>query len=343
MSKNELARLNEEVIGKKVKLDVRDRNILSILSDNCRTPITHIAKAVRLSRDAVAYRIKRLEKKGIIKAFIPLLNLKALGFNKYHTFLLLDEKKKNRQKELIDFLKRHPSTRSVIEYSSRWDLELVSVARNVQEFDRMINEIMSQFSDVVHDNNKVLVIKNYYSVHLPYHFYMDFREPWPNIPSTFLGQEFDDHDLKIVEELTLNARESLYNIGESVGLSPDAVGYRIARMKERGIILRFTIIVDLTRIGYNWYAFIIKTDSLFGEIEKRFIEFTSRNPYIIRSVKTLGDMDLMLYIVTDSTHSFHNCVKDVKHEFGNIIKEYRIFPAFKEHIYIPFPARVKER
>ena len=49
---------------KKVKLDLKNKKICRCLSENARTPYTKIAKQVGLSKDAVKYRIKNLEKTG---------------------------------------------------------------------------------------------------------------------------------------------------------------------------------------------------------------------------------------------------------------------------------------
>ena len=59
----------------KIKLDLKDKKILRILSDNSRTPLTQIAKQVGLSRDSVEYRIKNYEKSGLIEGYRTLVNI----------------------------------------------------------------------------------------------------------------------------------------------------------------------------------------------------------------------------------------------------------------------------
>ena len=53
--------------AKKIKIDAKDRKILSILSSNARIPLTRLSKKVALSRDAVSYRIKTMRKKALFK------------------------------------------------------------------------------------------------------------------------------------------------------------------------------------------------------------------------------------------------------------------------------------
>ena len=49
-----------------VKLDLKDKKILWELDKDSRQPLSKIAKNVRLSKEAVYYRIKNLEKRKII-------------------------------------------------------------------------------------------------------------------------------------------------------------------------------------------------------------------------------------------------------------------------------------
>ena len=83
-----LSRLSQPE-GEKVNLDIKDKKILTLLMTDSRTPVSKIAKEVKLSRDAVDYRIKQLINKGVILGFIPTLHMRRLGFFKYHVFLVL--------------------------------------------------------------------------------------------------------------------------------------------------------------------------------------------------------------------------------------------------------------
>jgi hypothetical protein len=58
----------------KIKLDKKDKRILYELYKNARTPINNIAKQVNLSKDTIKYRIKRLEKIGLILAYSKLVH-----------------------------------------------------------------------------------------------------------------------------------------------------------------------------------------------------------------------------------------------------------------------------
>lgn len=57
-------------------------------------------------------------------------------------------------------------------------------------------------------------------------------------------RDLDDTDLEILRMLAEDGRRSYSDIGEAVGLTPPAVSDRVSRLKETGVIRRFTIDVD---------------------------------------------------------------------------------------------------
>ena len=65
----------------------------------------------------------------------------------------------------------------------------------------------------------------------------------------------DETDREILDLLATDARRTFGDIGEQVGLSAAAVKRRIDRMKAQGVILKFTTVVDHTKLGATLEAF----------------------------------------------------------------------------------------
>lgn len=66
----------------------------------------------------------------------------------------------------------------------------------------------------------------------------------------------DDIDDRIISELSANARVSYTDLGQRVGLSPNAAAERVRRMHDQGIITRFSITVDQRAIGRGLEALV---------------------------------------------------------------------------------------
>ncbi|MBW3015552.1 Lrp/AsnC family transcriptional regulator [Candidatus Woesearchaeota archaeon] len=319
---------------KKLKIDVKDRKIISLLAHNSRTPLSQIAKKVALSRDAISYRIKRLQKEGVIQGFVPIINLDHFGYSTYHIFLLIDELSEEKQKSLITELKNIPHVTSVIEYSDRWDLEIAVIARSVQEFDEVLMDITTKYPELILEKAKLEVIKHYSSLHLPSEFHQEKQEYCPNKTEDI---KLDEKDLKILNHLSKDALKSTYAIAEDVGINADTIAYRIKKMQKAGVIQGFTTIIDLAKLGYQWFTFGIGVKKFDNKLDSKLRQFVKTHPRIVRAVKTLGEWDFLLYITADSNKKYHETIKQIKREFSDIIKNYDSWVAFTEHKYSVFP------
>ena len=61
----------------------------------------------------------------------------------------------------------------------------------------------------------------------------------------------DATNLRLLEELQRDARTSLAELGRRVGLSPPAVGERLRRLEQDGVITGYRVEVDPRRLGYS--------------------------------------------------------------------------------------------
>ncbi len=334
-------RIDPDSFVKKVKVDKRDRKIMTLLSENGRMSLTQIAKNVYLSRDAVNYRIKRLGKIGVILHFFPDVNYATLGFHKFHIFLLLDEQRAEEHEKLIAYLKYHPNVMNIIEYSDRWDLEIVLLARDLLEFDKIMLEITEKFSATILEKDKVETIKRFISFSIPPLLKTE-NPSLQIIPERKVDHKIDAKDLRILSYLTENGRASTYEIGSKAGLSADAVGYRLKDMEKSGVIKRHTLAINFSLLDYQWYTFIVGMKVFNSQMEKKFEEFVRENPSIIRAAKTLGGWDLLLYIVVEDQRQFHMLVKKIKKTFYTVIRTYETWVTYKEHVFQPFPKALCE-
>lgn len=325
---------------KKISLDLKDIKILSLLSEDSRMPSSRIAKIVKLSRDVVNYRIKKLIKNEIILRFIPTIDLEKIGYRKFYLFMMVDEKDKGRAEQLKEFLVNHPNTKSLIEYISKWDLEWVIVAKDVNEFDEIITKVINDFDDVITQKNRLEVIREYKLTQLPNKLKI-INKPKKEVKR--IGYQPDKKDFNILKELSDNARVSSYDLGRRVGLSSDAVIYRIKKMTAAWIIMNFTTVINLDALNYNWYTLCLDVKKFDENDEAKLNTFVLNHPYIFKVVKVLGHWDLMVYITADDVVHFHNTVKEITGILGDKIVNFETWATYKEHSYIGNPRIIFER
>lgn len=100
------------VYGEKIesyKLDTIDEDILKILSSNARITILELMDKSGLTRDIIAYRLKKLAKEGIIRQYRILIDLQKIEHRLYKIILRLHSLTTEKEKALMAYVALHPN------------------------------------------------------------------------------------------------------------------------------------------------------------------------------------------------------------------------------------------
>jgi predicted small secreted protein len=82
---------------------------------------------------------------------------------------------------------------------------------------------------------------------------------------------------------------------------------------------------------------MIKMRVFSSRDEAKFRTFVEKHPHIVKANKVFGSWDLLVYVIADSTRSFHETINQIKTEFSQTIGAYSSFIAYKEHVYNNMP------
>lgn len=98
----------------------------------------------------------------------------------------------------------------------------------------------------------------------------------------------DSTDMRILDELSMNSRITMKELGEKVHLTGQAVASRVAKLEDHGVIEGYTVKVNQTKLGFFIHAFItIITQSINHQPYLSFIK--TQEKYIINNYKISGD------------------------------------------------------
>lgn len=123
----------------RMSMDRIDEQIIMILQENARTPLKALAEKIFLSSPAVASRIERLERDGIIKGYHAQIDWQKLG---YHITAYVNIEVEPVQKK--DFYPYVESCPNVIECScvtGQYSMLLKVRFHSTQELDAFIGEV----------------------------------------------------------------------------------------------------------------------------------------------------------------------------------------------------------
>lgn len=150
------------IYGEQYKFDKYDKLLLKELDSDARKSFAELAGKVKLSRDAIRNRIKKLIDNKVILAFKPILNPPKMGYSTInYVFISLYNPSEEQEKRLINFLQDHKNVTYVAELIGKWDYIIDVMAGNPGEFDKVLKEIRQKFPDLIKDYEVFGVLQEY--------------------------------------------------------------------------------------------------------------------------------------------------------------------------------------
>jgi len=122
-----------------VQMDVVDQQILSVLMTNARTPVSEIARQVNLSPAPVARRIDRLERDGVIKGYVAVVDPVLSGHLEAFTEIRLNGDTDT--SELSDIVREVPEIRQFFTIAGDPDAVVRIVVSDVDHLQRVVNAL----------------------------------------------------------------------------------------------------------------------------------------------------------------------------------------------------------
>lgn len=126
----------------RVNLDEKDRAILRLVVQDPRIQIADVAREVGVQRDTVVYRIKRLEKRGLIMKYHTILDPLGLGLSVFMMVLLkLNPISKEELEIFLSKLKAHKNVTHISRLVGKYDYFLQIAAEDIVAFDTVLDDI----------------------------------------------------------------------------------------------------------------------------------------------------------------------------------------------------------
>ena len=146
-------------------LDELDKGILNELSKNARSPLIVMASKLNTSYKVISYRIKRLEK-SLIHAYTIELDYVTLGLGRYRVFVELQNITKEKQEEIIVFLRSSPTILSFTKTIGKFDMEFNCIAKDSSEFHTTLTEFRAKFPDLIKDYSMCITTESLVPEHI---------------------------------------------------------------------------------------------------------------------------------------------------------------------------------
>ncbi|HLC69297.1 MAG TPA: Lrp/AsnC family transcriptional regulator [Candidatus Bilamarchaeaceae archaeon] len=319
-------------------IHAKDRKILYELEYDARKPLNEIAKATRMPKQVVSYRINKMIETSIIRGFRTLIDIHRLGYFSYRIYFRLQDITPENEKILFDKLSRWKNIIWVIATTGRWDLEIVVAARNNINFSNWLLELKKEIGDYIKEYTVSPSIVNY-------HFKRKYlAEKWEEekvIPKYGFEPEvekLDRIDFDILKILATDAIASYTEIGMKIGLTYNGVKKRIKSLEKRGIIQAYRTWLNLDKMERKFYKAMISISKFDEKIEKALLSFCIGEPTVVYLVECSGSWDIEIEAEVKDEFEFRELIVRFRNTFKDIVKDYEILHAYKELKldYFPF-------
>lgn len=140
------------------KIDENDEEIIKILVNNARMPITDIAKRLKTTPRIVNYRIKNLRKEKIILIHRIFLNLNKFNWIYCKALIKFKNLTKEKHNQFFQYCNYLKNLTYIINCIGSWDIELDFEIKDFNSFHKIMLEIRDKFSDIIKHYDFVIVM-----------------------------------------------------------------------------------------------------------------------------------------------------------------------------------------
>lgn len=126
--------------------------------------------------------------------------------------------------------------------------------------------------------------------------------------------QIDPIDFQILRLLNKNSRIQWKEIGQEIHMTGQAVGNRIQKMKEKGIIQAYSIVIDEMKVGISFTAFIIFF--MDGDKHAGLLKFIQLSNEISEAHRVSGDACYLIKVNVRSQENLNTFLNDLL-RYGN--------------------------
>lgn len=312
----------------KTKIDSYDRKIMYELDVNSRIPISALARKVRLPKETIYYRIKRLEASKTLTYFHALINASHLGYLYYRVGLKFRSLTSKMEEEIVKFLTGEKSCSNIRIGEGRYDVVFMAIHKTARDFTEFLEGFGQRFgADLVHkDIHKVV---NSYKMSRRM-FFEGRRMKTTLSHSEPQDYELDRIDLGILRAFSRTARIRLVELAGLLHADPKVIRYHIDRLEKRHVIAGYTLAVDYLKFEAERVELhlSLKHHGLVDQI----VDFFDEMRTCTYAYELLGNDDLSLELYVEDDEQLRLILRRFRERFADNYISYGLTRIYEEHL-----------
>ena len=132
----------------------------------------------------------------------------------------------------------------------------------------------------------------------------------------------DKLDFKILQILDWHGRQPLTTIAKSVGSSKDVVSYRIRKLEQDHVIVRYFPLIDMSRLGYITSRLYFDLEEMSQEEENGFLHFLDKTIKAGLIFRMDYPYRYGIFLWTSSVYDIEEAIRKIKQHLGSMLIKY---------------------
>jgi Lrp/AsnC family leucine-responsive transcriptional regulator len=310
------------------ELDIYDKKILFELDINSRISASKLAKKLKIPKETVNYRIKRLEKNGWINHLYTIFNASLFGYSYYRIYLKFYKLTEATEMEIIDYITSDQSCANLRIVEGHYDMVFLTIQKNPNELKGFLQCFLNTFGMYVQEKNVFILIKTH-KLNQKYLFKGNtIKTTFNHIESK--NYSLDTIDLGVIKTISTNTRRKLSDIGNSLNVDSRLIKYHLKRMEQTGIIVAYTVNLNLVKLNRE----LIQIDIALKDpaLIPRIIEFFDKTNTCVFIHELLGTYDLSVEIYVEDDEMLRDIIEKFKEKFLQHYVYYDVSHVYKEYV-----------
>lgn len=324
------------------KLDAKDKKLLYEIDLNARIGTSLLGKKVGLSQEGVFYRLKRLERNKIVSGFITLVNFGKLGYTGYGVYARFHNVDKNKKEKIFDELKHHDHIYWIADFSGGFDLAFAIIAKNVVHFNEILTHLMAKYGGFMKNFTVAIRVE---LIQFPRSYLLNKKSGKeilraPRFGKYIESENIDDLDVKILSNISSDARISNLELAKKIKHPFSTVNNRIKNLEKREIIQGYSAKINCQEFGYQSFQLFVQAQNITLEKKRKLLYYCQQHPNIIFFIETVGKWNFEIIYEVENQRRFQELMTEFRTIFSDIIYDIESIMLFDHYIkYNQYPLR----
>lgn len=292
-------------------LDHKDFRLLAEIKVDGTQTLAELAKKTKTSKQFIQYRLKRLEKKGIITGFSAAIDVRMLGYIVFNIFVQLKGDVGN-EAEFFNFLETSEEIGYYANTIGNWDVFFAVKAHKVEDFYNFMSKFRDRFGNTI--LREVVNFEVNSSEYSPGFLSKDVFIP----RKKKVHKELTDEEYNVLAVFRKKPTSTAYSISKKTGIHYLKVKKIIQELRKNGLIRSVSATINHEKLNIERHLILLNVATSQESLD--FVKSYCENcPNITYSIESIGRWNIILDTYVEDIHSLLNIGDEIRHALAGSI------------------------